>query len=261
MKITAEKTSDKLIIRPSSLSTYINCPYKWYLHHIEKIPVIPNPIMVTGTAVHKGAEIGYIEKIQTNKLPPVDVLTDAAVEEFKEKIKEAKTDGEDINKYEKAVVTDVKLYHSSVMPQVQPVAVEKRFAVKIDNPFIEEVGGTADIVLANGIGDIKLTLRKAVANRYKFQLSVYVILAQQVEGRPFSYAEIHNIVNEKETKIIPVPLATEQTRFIVNNLIDSVTAVLSGQVEPEVVFKGNPLSFLCSDKYCDYYNKCPFVKG
>ena len=256
-----ETIQDKLVIRPSSLSTFLNCPYKWYLHHIEKIPTIPNAIMVTGTAVHKGAEVGYTEKIQTKKLPPVDVLTDAAVEEFKEKIKEAKTDEEDISKYEKAVVEDTKLYHSSVMKQVEPVAVEKRYVVKLDNPFIEEIGGTADIVLKNGIGDIKLTLRKAVADRYKLQLSTYAILAERVEGKPFNYAEIHNIVNEKSAYIIPVSLALKQTKFIINNLIDSVTAVLSGQVLPEIAFRGNPTSFLCDKKYCDFYDRCPFVKG
>lgn len=251
---------EKIVIRPSSLATYVNCPYKWYLMVVEKQPVIPKPIMVAGTAVHKGAEVGYREKIDTGKLPPVSVMKDAAVQEFQEKIKEAATEGEDINKYEKIVVEDIDLYQPK-MEKVEPKAVEEHFRVEFDSKYVEALEGTADIILNRGIADIKTTNRKAVPSNYTLQLSAYALLFEKNKNKEITFAEIHNIVNGKEALILPAPLSKQQVKFIINNLIDTIELMYEKDIKPEILFKGNPKSYLCSELYCDNYKTCPFVRG
>lgn len=260
MSKEAYKDNGKILIRASSLSTYMHCPYKWYKMVIEGEKVIPNLQMITGTAVHKGVEVGYTEKIDKGTTPPIDVLTDAAVEEFKEKLKEdVKTNGEDPNKYEKLVVEDVKLYKPT-MDTTTPKAVEKFYKVKLDSPYIEAVQGTADIVFQNGIGDIKVTNRKAAPTNYKFQLSTYAILAEK-NGEDLEFAEIHNIVNGKAAHVLPLKLVKEQTRYLINNLIKKIHLFYEKGVDGELLFTGNPSSFLCDERYCDLHKTCPFVKG
>jgi len=256
---------EKIIIRPSSLATYINCPYKWYLQNVEGIQVIPKPVMVLGTAVHKGAEVGYTEKIQKGNLPPVDVLTDAAVEEFREKIKEADTTKEEdfnLNDYEKRVVTDVVNYRQNIMPYTQPKAVEKFYRLELSSKAVEAIQGTADIILQdNTIADIKVTLRKAQPKHYIMQLSTYALLIEKLDNVEVKKAEIHNIVDTKLAAVLPLELHKKQVKYIINNLIDTLEVMQEGKVAPEILFKGNPQSFLCDKKYCDFYDKCPFVKG
>lgn len=260
MSSSSYQENGKILIRASSVSTYMHCPYKWYKMVVEGVRVIPNLQMVTGTAVHKGAEVGYTEKIEKGTTPPLDVLTDAAVEEFHDRLKEdIKLDGEDPGKYEKIVVEDVKLYRPTI-ETTAPKAVEKFFKVPLNSPYIEAVQGTADIVFQNGIGDIKVTNKKATAANYKFQLSVYALLAQKC-GENFEFAEIHNVVNAKAVHVLPLKLAKEQTRYIINNLISKIHLFFEKGIEGEVLFTGNPSSFLCDKRYCDLYAVCPFVKG
>ena len=252
----------KLIIRPSSLSTFMHCPYKWYLHNIEGIPVIPNVKMTAGTATHKGAEVGYSEKIKTGELPPESVMKDAAVEEFHKKLKEEEVkveEDEDVNEYEKIVVKNIDLYKPA-MEVTQPKAVEKHFKKPIKSISVEALEGTADIVGERLVIDIKTTLRKAVPTNYTLQLSAYALLAE-ADGIVVTMAKIHNIVNGKAFHELPLKLEKERAQYLIDNLVKSVDAILVAGIDPELVFRGNPTSFLCNEKYCSHYNQCKFVKG
>ena len=254
--------TEKLIIRPSSLSTWMNCPWKWYKHHIEGVPSIPNVKMIAGTATHKGAEVGYTEKIESGKLPPKSVMTDAAVEEFHRKLKEDVDVQEDENPddYEKIVVENISLYEP-LMERTEPNQVEAHFRLPITSDYVEALEGTADIVEKASIVDIKTTLRKATPRNYVLQLSAYALLAENEFGKKFDTAGIHNIVNGKAVYDLPLELAKERTHYLLETLVKSVDTVLSGKAAPEVVFTGNPTGFLCDSKYCKLYHDCPFVKG
>jgi len=253
---------EKITIRPSSISTFVNCNYKWFRHHIKGDPVIPNIRMTVGTAVHKGAEVGYTEKMVRGSLPPLSVMTDAAIETFHEKLKEDEPQRDDtpLNDWEKTIVTDIDLY-APIMKTVTPVAVEKRYEVRLNNPHIESVAGTLDIVLRGGVGDIKTTARKATPSKYALQLSTYALLASKIENKIYNTAEIHNIVHDRDIYVMPLQLKIEQARFVINNMIDKVNAYFDGIASGETLFSGNPASPLCSSKYCELYNECPFVKG
>jgi len=257
-------SSETLTIRPSSISTWLNCPWKWYKHHIEGVPSIPNVKMTAGTATHKGAEVGYTEKIKTGELPPVSVMQDAAVEEFQKKLKEEDViveADEDPGKYEKIVVENISLYQP-VMEETRPKAVEKKYRIEFSGyEFVGALEGTADIIEDGGIVDIKTTLRKAVPSRYIPQLSAYAMLAEEAGEGKMDRATIHNIVNGKAVYSLPAELAKAQTRYLLDILARSVDDVLSGRSLPEIVFRGTPSSNLCDRRYCKLYDTCPFVKG
>lgn len=257
-----ESEDGKIIIRPSSISTFMNCPYKWYLHNVQGVPMIPNVKMVAGTATHKGAEVGYTEKIKTGKLPPESVMKDAAVEEFHRQLKEEEAkveEDEDVNEYEKIVVENIDLYKPA-MEATQPKSVERHFKKPVESEMVEALEGTADIIGERLVIDIKTTLRKAVPKDYTLQLSAYALLAE-AEGIVVTMAKIHNIVNGKAFYELPLKLEKERAQFLIDNLIRSVDEVLVKGVDPELVFRGNPTSFLCSEKYCTHYKECKFVKG
>ena len=77
------KNNGKFVIRPSAIQQFINCPAQWFRANIVGDFIKPAAAAEAGTALHKGAEIGYTEKIKTGNLPPVSVLTDVVVEEWK----------------------------------------------------------------------------------------------------------------------------------------------------------------------------------
>jgi len=257
-----KKKNEKLTIRPSSISTFVGCNYKWFRQHILGEPMIPNVRMTAGTAVHKGAEVGYTEKIKSGSLPPVSVLKDAAIEEFHKKLKEDEPEMEDTRPedWERVILTDIDLYKPT-MEVTQPKKVEERYEIPLGSPVVEKVAGTADIVLDGAIADIKTTARKAVPTHYTLQLSVYALLASRVDNEDYTKAIIHNIVHEKAVHVLPLRLNVPQARFVVNTLIDKIEAYYNDAAPAEVLFSGNPASPLCSEKYCNYYKVCPFVCG
>ena len=186
----------ELRLRPSSLQQFLGCPFQWYQAAIRGNFQRPAAAAVSGTSLHKGAEVGYQDKIKTGELPPLSYLTDAVVEEWQRLNKEQDLvyeNGEDYNSYESSLVKGMKAYYDNLMPVTDPIDVERYYEVKLDHPIFESVGGTLDIVLDRGIVDIKHTKRKTSADKYVLQQSIYSYL-REANNEINNYNEIHNII-------------------------------------------------------------------
>lgn len=256
------KNKGKFVIRPSAIQQFINCPAQWFRANIVEDFRKPAAAAEAGTALHKGAEIGYTEKIKTGKLPPVSVLTDAVVEEWKtlnEKEVEY-SNGDDYHSYESDIVKGITEYRNLVMEDVNPTAVETRYTIKIDSPVIESVSGTIDIDLENGLADIKMTNKKPVLNKYTLQQSTYALLKER-SGKSCEFCEIHNVQRGKSAERLALGVEKEYARTWINTILDTVESF--AETKNVNLFRGsNPTSnFLCSESWCGYWNKCPFVKG
>lgn len=256
------KEKGKLVIRPSSIQQFISCPAQWFRTQVIGDLKRPAAAAEAGTALHKGAEIGYTEKIKTGNLPPVSVLTDAVVEEWKtlnEKDVEYPA-GEDFNSYETDIVKGITEYRNQVMEDINPVAVENRYSIKIDSPVVESISGTIDIDLDGGLADIKMTNKKPVLDKYVLQQSVYALLKER-NGKKCDFAEIHNVKRGDTATRLSLNVEKEYARGWLNTILDTLESFNeTGDVN---LFRGsNPsANYLCSSKWCGYWDKCPFVKG
>lgn len=257
------QTQGKLIIRPSAIQQFINCPAQWFRANIIKEFRKPAAAASAGTALHKGAEIGYTEKINTGSLPPVSVLTDVVVEEWKTLNEQQDVEysgGDTYHSYETDIVKGITEYHNLVMPEVNPAAVEARYTIAIDSPVVESVSGTIDIDLDNGLADIKMTNKKPTLNKYTLQQSTYALLKEN-NGKDCEYCEIHNVKRGASAERLPLAIEKEYARTWVNTILDTVESF--HETKNVNLFRGsNPSSnFLCSPNWCGYWDKCPFVKG
>lgn len=256
------KNNGKLIIRPSSVQQFINCPAQWFRANVVGEFRKPAAAAEAGTALHKGAEVGYTEKIKTGSLPPVSFLTDVAVEEWK-KLNEKEVEysaGDDYDSYENDIVKGITEYRNLVMEDINPVAVENRYTIKIDSMIVESVSGTIDIDLDGGLADIKMTNKKPTLNKYTLQQSTYALL-KEYNGKKCDFAEIHNVQRGKSAERMALGVEKEYAKTWVNTIIDTLESFAA--TKNVNLFRGsNPASnFLCSENWCGYWNKCPFVKG
>lgn len=257
------KNEGKLRLRPSSLQQFLGCPAQWFQASVFNNFQRPAAAAVAGTSLHKGAEVGYTDKINTGNLPPISFLTDVVVETWKEINEDNDLEygkGEDYYSYESDLVKGMKDYYNELMPLTDPVAVEKRYTVKLDHPVFEDVSGSLDIVLDRGVVDLKHTKRKTNADKYVLQQSTYTWLRQQ-NGEVSNFNEIHNVIRGKGTERLALAPKVDYARQVINLILDTMEEFY--ETGDQNLFRGtNPYSyFLCSKQWCGYWNECPFVKG
>jgi len=257
------KNEGKLRLRPSSLQQFLGCPFQWYQAQIRGDFQRPAAAAVAGTSLHKGAEMGYKDKIKLGQLPPVSFLTDVVAEEWKKLNEENDFEygkGEDYYTYENDLIKGMKDYYEDLMPITDPIDVEKRYTVKLDHPVFEDISGTLDIVLDRGVVDLKHTKRKTSPDKYVLQQSTYTWLRQQ-NGEVSNFNEIHNVIRGKGVERLALAPKIDYAKNVINQILD-VTEKFYETGDPALFRGTNKYAyFLCSKDWCGYYSKCPFVQG
>ena len=61
----------------TALNTYLNCPYKFKLNNLYRLPRTKEPHLAFGTAIHQALEKFHLSYQQTDKLPTLDFLLKA----------------------------------------------------------------------------------------------------------------------------------------------------------------------------------------
>lgn len=258
-----------ITIRPSSVDTFLNCPQQWYRVFLLGQTSIPNARAAIGTGIHKGVEVMWQESMKANKKDiNIGMMADAAVQAFDEEGQKdlQYDDGEDANTARRTIVQGVEAYADDIAPYAPiPNAVEKRFTIHISNhPIISAVSGTVDYIDDDTIADVKTSKRKPTTSNYKVQQSIYKILAR-ANGVNVQHSLIHGVVLKKEPegliKSMNQDIDEAMAKYAVNSVIDTTAVLAKDIVDPDILFRGNPKYYLCSPKYCAFYNSCKFVQG
>lgn len=255
----------KVVIRPSSINQFMSCPAQWFRASVLQDYQKPSAAAAVGTSLHKGVEVGYREKINTGEVPPVSLMTDAAVSEFHDLVKSDENlefkEGESFSGFEQDLVKGVKDYHATIMPVIDPVGVEVRYTLPMDGlETIESVSGTIDIDLPNSLADIKMMGKNKPVTNYVAQQSCYAILKETNDKPCSDTAFIHKVIRGKNVEITPLPLKKEWARTWVNMMITTLETF--ADTGNPMLFRGSsPQSnFLCNEKWCGFWDQCPFVK-
>jgi len=254
-------------IRPSSVDTFQQCSYQWYRVFILGETSIPNARAAIGTSIHKGVEVFWNDAIQTQKKDAnLSMMVDACMESFKEESQKGLRydDGENHLTAEQDIIKGTEAFVEDITPYAQiPDAVEKFFVVPIkDHPLITEVGGTVDYLRRDTISDVKTSKRTPVPANYDTQQGLYRYLAN-ANGLNITKNLIHGVVLTKVAKgvILDMEVNVPKAIVAVNSILDTTRIYAKDIMEPEILFRGNPKYYLCSEKYCAFYGDCKFVKG
>ncbi len=256
------------VLRPSSISSFIRCPYQWYLTMLKGRRQKPAAASTAGTSVHAGAEHGYRQKIVLGELAKKSECIDIAVSIWDDVNTDNDLeyrDGESKDKYTDDIVEGMDAYYDIVMCVTDPVAVEKRYTVELEHPIFQAVSGTLDIVLEDGICDIKFTKRASTIMHYTLQQSTYALL-REANGDTVNNLYIHNIVRPQAKKgaqilVGELPKQIDYAKFWIDQILDT-TAQYSKTGDP-LLFRGcSPdNNYLCNSQWCGFWNECPYVEG
>lgn len=257
----------KIILRPSSLDNWVQCPQQWYRVFILGGTSIPNSRAAIGTGIHKGVEEGWKDSIKAKtKIFSKGSMADAAVHAFEEEEQKGLVydSGESKNTCIKEMIIGLDTFTEDIAPWVvMPTKVEQYYEVEITgHSIVGGIGGTVDYVEENKgiIADLKTGKRKHDVSHSSTQQSIYKFVVEE-NGIPVRINNIQSVVlkAKPEGHVMDAQINLPKAKAIVNTLLDTLDVLEKDIVDPNILFRGNPKYWLCSPKYCAFYNECKFV--
>lgn len=260
-------------IRPSSLTSWGDCPrraaaslFKRYIMDAgydlrSSLATIASGV---GTSVHAAGAHLLEAKMETGSLGARDEAEQCGVDTLKQIIEDGigfDDTSPNRNVAERQVVRMTRVFHKEIAPKVDPIAVEVRLEADTGDNFI--LSGQSDLIAREP--DFVRDLKTGVVSRtHAPQLGAYAIL-EASHGRELSGAAVDFIRRVRidaeqppvESTYYPleeiVPFALHRINRVKRELTDFLERLESGSKAPEWAFDVNPMSMLCSEKFCAAY--------
>lgn len=164
---------DELRLSKSSLDTYLECGYAWYLGHVLRLKASPTLHMIAGRAVHAGIEAHWKGEDHVEALQAAwdgDVAstglegTDEAAESFLDALRLVGT------------------YIDKIAPTFTPTLVEAKFLIRVDGVLVSGAIDAAN----DDVHDTKTTSTpsKVDPKLHRVEMTIYGWGAQSLTGRP-----------------------------------------------------------------------------
>jgi hypothetical protein len=260
----------KPYISPSQLEMYTRCGESYRRRYVlgERIP--PGVAAVRGTAIHKGAELNYAQKIKTHVDMTESQVVEIAASTFDEKVKnegvwlspDEQSAGEKIvvGEAKDTTVTLAGLMARESLPRFQPAEVEVTGRLEIPTASHDLLGRLDLVDERDFIVDFKTSSRKK--NQADVdgdtQFTFYDLLFRAAKGRAPKGIIIENLVNKKVPEALT--LATSRTLDDTQALVNRVNTMIHGLKAG--VFMPSPAgSWNCSPRWCGYWASCPLVNN
>lgn len=264
----------KIILRPSGISGFFDCSYRWYKDTFEPIRKVGWAAHY-GTALHKAGEEYYRECIKektwVKNRPDYEAV---AIDTFRERLKEDEpNDIKEVNsnEVEKSLRMRSSAYidcAASLNRKKLPIDVERQYTVKVKSNIVDVVQGTLDIVGDDFIADIKTMNRLNSPSKYLIQQGIYAFLREKNDEKVNDLV-IHRVLTKKDEIKIDRASILEETYHSMEDIIQSSKLYLTTVIKTcdeffktgnDFLFRGNPSSMLCSPKYCAYFDECKYRK-
>lgn len=241
----------KLMLRPSEINTYIQCSAKFRFQVIDKEPQVKSLALAFGSAIHRGLETNYKQKVETR----ADLEVEEVVSVFSDAFDEEKEDVPPTQLIEDPTAKDtgvnlIRTYQRTLAPLIQPKLVEQKVEATFTG-YDVGVTGTLDLLtVQRHIRDHKTAARQESSppESHIRQGSFYQLLAKAV-GEVVEEVMFDYLVKTKTPKVYSATLPTDPHYAL--NVAQSVgTGVVAG------VFVPNRDSFLCTRRFCSFWDKC-----
>lgn len=257
-------------LSPTQLDMYARCPEAYRRRYIEKEVIAPGFAMLRGTGVHAGAEHNFEQKIESHEDLPASDIIGAAVAGFEEAVAggysltddEAGKNVRDVIGEQKDVVVDMATLHAAEQaPDYQPVAVEQYVRLELpDHP--RDLVGVIDLMDdQDRVIDFKTAGRKKSQTDAdtSTQLTVYAAAHKRLTGRDATEVRLDTVVKTK-TKTTRDVVSSTRGAADFNALANRVN-VITYAIESGTFTPATPGTWWCSQKFCGYWDTCPFVNS
>ena len=246
-------------LHASGIRLFLDCGVAFMRRYIlgEKIP--PPAAIVVGVAAHKSIETNLNAKIETGKLLDYDMCEDIARDSVNEQWEQGVTE-EEVSQGEAIDLATghAKVHRRSLAPKLDPVAVEQKWVV--ETPYSVDLAGTIDVVESNGnLRDTKTSKRKppkGVADKSD-QVTAYSFAKRITTGQIPEAVHLDYLVPKQKSVITVSTCRDAQDIKAFTQLLESVSKLM----DSEIYLPAAESSWMCSQKWCGYWDTCPFARG
>lgn len=257
-------------LSPSALSMLSKCGVQYAFRYLEGKKIPPAAAMIAGTAVDKAANADLTSKMVLGELEPeeklLSIARDTVHEEWgKEGVQLSKEEREVGEKIIKGMVVDkavalASLHHVQVAPVIEPIAVQRRFRVPLDDfPF--DLVGVIDVQEAAAVRDLKTAGKSPSkdAAENSDQLTFYGLGVSALDGAAPEKLVLDTLVYTPAGNTSIVTLETKRSnadyQVQMNRIERAAEVIEAGHFMP-----ARPDDWWCSEKWCGYHSICPYVR-
>jgi len=247
-------------LSPSSVRLYISCPEKWRRRYIAREYEPASAAMILGSSVGAAEAQADHVQIDTGERPPSDAVVDLFSDEWEDRIGREEIDwrSDKPGPIKDVGIAVVRAYDKTIAPDLKPVSVEREFSLQLEGvdwtytgflDLEEEDGGVVD----RKVKGQRLSKPDADAD---IQPTSY-LLARRAEGNPAPEFRFHVGVKTKTpyAEIVPTTRTNVQLDAFVDRLY-AVSAEINWRMETGIWAGAVPGSWVCSERYCGYWNSC-----
>jgi len=261
-------------ISPAQLSCFSACPERYRRRYMlgEKRP--PGVAMIVGGSVHAAAEANGRQKIESHEDLSVDDITNRAAQAYDDKLDE---DGVVLMPEEKSRKSRVlgagkdravkmsALYRRKVSPKIQPVMVEEKLRIEL-NDGLPDLLGIADVITDDNIViDYKVVGRAINQERVdaNLQLTAYGLCYNILYGKQPKVALEVMVSNGETQSLISERSEADYGKFIwrINLMVGMIDFFVNkiGTDNPWWPMDRSAWdSQSCSDRFCGFSADCPY---
>ncbi len=239
----------------SSISTYEQCPLKWKLHYIDRIPEEPKPYFTFGTVMHDVMEYFYVEK-ENGKIkgprfsaPPLNELLSYYASIWSSEGYESPEQEENYRKLGEKIIEEYRREHSENF--TMPIATEHYFMMDVGGV---KVRGYIDRVDKLGPDSVAILDYKTSKNPFSLpyverseQLALYQMAFEELHNKRVERLSLYHLRSNMDFSVGRRP--KEMIDSLRDKIIRTAEAIEREEFEPK-------RSALCA--YCDYQRLCPY---
>lgn len=248
------------VVRSSLIPTFVDCQRRWaaiffwpYGYELHSTP--PHVGLLSGKAVHKGAEKTLVEFMRGGTLPKARMSIETALDSWLDAERTNRRDiiydntTGDSGEAEAAVRNMAEAAHEAIDPHDPPVMVEAGLEARTPSGDLV-VTSTVDLFLQSA----RLKDRKTGVNRPNGYVQMGTqSLVLRANGHPVAGLDFDYIPRRKRkaaAELMPLDreAAEQLTRETLSNMSRAVR--LYKETGDPAVFQANPGSYLCDPRYC-----------
>ena len=248
-------SEEKKHLSASQINCYLRCPMQYYYRYIKNLTLPPRSALTLGSSVHAGIAHNYNQKKKSRKDLKVNTILDVYCQSFDMGAKETEWQkDEKPGEVKDQGIELLKVYHSEISPQIQPVEVEQKFEVDFPNVDYGFVGYVDLVDDKNRIIDHKTTARtpNGIASDHRLQLTGYSLGYRAGTGKKEKKVRIDYLVKNKHAKV--VTLEEKISDGDVDRLL-KLMAYVAKAIDQEL-FYPQPHNFMCCPNGCGYWDIC-----
>lgn len=242
----------------TQVSMYLRCPLQYFYRYVRGIRIQPSGAITLGGSIHDTFKENYSQKMTTHSDMPIPHLQEFFATRFEVKsVVTEWTKEEKPGQFKDAGIEMVRMYQSIVAPTVQPLQVEQRWEVSVQD-LEKNLLIIVDLIDSeHRIKDYKVASKTPPQSivQESLQLSLYSLGYRLATGKTETSIGLDYLIRNKKNDVSINRLEGSRSVQQLDRAVKMLKKV-SQAVQNEVFYPCNPELWQCSEKWCGFYHLC-----